>query len=694
MKALGVAVLVAVVALLGGTTTLRPATAAGEDDPDGLTLVELDPWVGADTTVTAVLRTGKMPAGATISPTLYDAVATRSAFELTTHGENLVAPIRHFDDLEVPATGGTTRLRFRVDDGSGTGDAAATDEPVTLTMPGTYPLVFTVLDADGVQTDRLVAYLVRLPTRPDEGDDGRHPLTVATQLRLQPRPTADADGHLTLTPEHEAAAEAFVTGVVGDERLDAPARRHLGYTISPALLDAAAGAGEPGLLADLAGATAEHQVQRQPWAPVSPGAWLTAPELTAELERSVEQGTTTLADHLAEPDPTLVDLPGWGPDVPPSALAWFADDGATAFLIAENDLEPLDPTVFPRTLAAPFLLETPTGPVPAAQIDSALSAHFDDPDPVLGANHLIADLAVIASDLPAIRRGVVVAPPPDWTPSAEFIGTYLDALDADPPPGSATVVVPGTAREIVTEVPDARAAGDTSVDGPVLTRRSSVGPLDTPVGLAGQVGRAGETVDSLAGMQPGGATEAETTIRWLRDRIALAAMPDVDATDRRRSFDAVTGFATAAAADIELSERQTITTTSSDASLPITIRRDADGPRRVSVHIDAPDRLEFPDGRTRNVDLDDTVTRLDLRVHADSPGDTLVRLTVTSPDGRLVSGTTELLVRSTAASGVGLVISFGSLAFLIIWWGRDILRARRRRRERHVPPADLIDIDG
>jgi HAMP domain-containing protein len=39
-----------------------------------------------------------------------------------------------------------------------------------------------------------------------------------------------------------------------------------------------------------------------------------------------------------------------------------------------------------------------------------------------------------------------------------------------------------------------------------------------------------------------------------------------------------------------------------------------------------------------------------------------------------------LTVRSTAASGVGVMISAGAALFLAVWWGRDI---RRRRRARH-----------
>lgn len=697
MRPLAVPVLAGLVLLVATLAGAPPAGAVGTDEEPGrstgLELIEMDPWVGADTTVTATVATGDGARAHTVTPTLYDAVSTRSAFELTTRGENLTVPLRQLDDLEVRRGTNRAELRFRVTDGTGGAEDPDRDQEVVLSQPGVYPLVFTTHDADGIQTDRLVTYLVRLPDRPDEGDNGTHPLTVATQLRLQPRPTADADGEPTTTAAAIGAADALISGVTGDDQLLQPARRGIGYAISPAFVDAARATGHPDLVDELAVITTGHPVQPQPWAPVSLGPWLATPGLAEQVARSTDQGVATLTEHLDEPDPTVADLVAWGGDLSEEALGWLADRGSAGFLIADEELEGLDPGTFPRTLAAPFLVDTSVGPRPAMALDSGLAEHFTTPDPALGANHLIADLAVIALDLPSIRRGVVVAPPPGWTPSAEMIGAYLDTLEAEPPRGSDALLVPDSVEALLDAVPAARAAGDTVGEGEPLTRQLVAHAATVPAGLAEQVRRSAELIESLAGMEPGGATESAVTTTRLEHQVALAAMPGVPAPERSERFTGIRDRITDTATDIGLSERQTITMTSQDASLPITIRRETDGPTRVTLHIDAPDRLSFPDGRNRTVDLDDPVTRFDLRVHADSPGDTLIRLTVTSPDSRLVAGTTDLMVRSTTASGVGLVISFGSLAFLVIWWGRDIVRTRRRRRAERIPPAELIDID-
>ena len=55
------------------------------------------------------------------------------------------------------------------------------------------------------------------------------------------------------------------------------------------------------------------------------------------------------------------------------------------------------------------------------------------------------------------------------------------------------------------------------------------------------------------------------------------------------------------------------------------------------------------------------------------------------PTAGSVIGQTRVTVRSTAFSGVGVVLSVGAGTFLALWWGRHILTARRgRRRPRHA----------
>ena len=84
--------------------------------------------------------------------------------------------------------------------------------------------------------------------------------------------------------------------------------------------------------------------------------------------------------------------------------------------------------------------------------------------------------------------------------------------------------------------------------------------------------------------------------------------------------------------------------------------------------------------RVRALDLARLNTTARFSVKARTSGDTGLNIVVVSPDGTLPIANTLLTVRSTAASGVGIVLSAGAALFLVVWWGRDFRRGRRARR--------------
>ncbi len=122
-----------------------------------------------------------------------------------------------------------------------------------------------------------------------------------------------------------------------------------------------------------------------------------------------------------------------------------------------------------------------------------------------------------------------------------------------------------------------------------------------------------------------------------------------------------------------------VTLTSRTGTVPLTITRGTEFPVTVQVRLEST-RLEFPDGETLTVPLAEQTTRLDLEVKTLSSGSFPLDIELVSPDGSLLVAETRYRVRSTAVSGVGLIISIGAGVFLAVWWGSHWHRARRSRR--------------
>ncbi len=69
---------------------------------------------------------------------------------------------------------------------------------------------------------------------------------------------------------------------------------------------------------------------------------------------------------------------------------------------------------------------------------------------------------------------------------------------------------------------------------------------------------------------------------------------------------------------------------------------------------------------------------MEIQLLARSSGDLPLRLVVSAPNGvPLQAG--DLTIRSTAISGVAVGLSFGAVAFLVVWWLRAIVQKRRRK---------------
>lgn len=647
----------AIVAAMGSFGAVAVAAAQPEAEAEGegtLSLASQTAEVPAGGTFEMLLDVDGIdePGAAEIAVTIYDAVTSRSQFRRTLEGRLLGRELRRRPAL--PLTGeaidGAGAVRVAVPLRGTGGDIGA--DTLALPRAGVYPVAVELVDAaTGVAIDGFTTHLVR------GRDDDAAPLAVAWLQPFAAEPVLRPDGTVELG---EGDAHDLVTTVGALRASDVP----LTVLPRPETLDALRTV-DPEIVADLAGSLERRGVVAGPYVEVDVAA-LVAAGLEEELAAQRTRGSQVVEATLEVP----VDGRTWVSDDPLDDDALRELTGITRLVVPEEALAPLDR---PLTLANPFLVEGPGGRhIETAAADAGLASHFGaGDDQVLAAHHLMADLAVLAYDAPGLDRGVVVRPPPEWDPSAEFLSTALAALGAD----STRVVRPVTLDELFDSVPTASTTGADLV----RTLDPTTGrPLALPVAALHQ---ARADVASFATM----AGPASPALALL-ERLLLVAVADALGEAERRAY--LDG------ARLALSQRLaqlhilggSFRLTSREAIIPLTVVNDLDIDVQVSLLLESDKLLVVGAGPagTGSTTIPLTVppgnTPVMVPVEARASGDFPLRVTLSSPDGRLEAASARFTVRSTFLSGVGIGLSVGAGLFLCIWWARNWRTARRDRR--------------
>ena len=166
----------------------------------------------------------------------------------------------------------------------------------------------------------------------------------------------------------------------------------------------------------------------------------------------------------------------------------------------------------------------------------------------------------------------------------------------------------------------------------------------------------------------------------LSSRLGTSIATRVDRDRRRRLIESVRQDVSAAFAEVTLAGQTDLNLTSRRGTLPLMVRNGNAFPVDVTVRIRS-ERLAFPQGDHFDVPVTEEVARVDVPVEALATGSVPTFVELLTPDGRIVLDSRQLNVRSTAVSGVGLALSLGALAVLVIWWVRTWRRARRPGEE-------------
>jgi hypothetical protein len=677
LVALVLALSVAIIPPAPGATPAATPAAAGDPaaapapKPRLITLAGQTPFTRPDESLQLALDLAGSADGLEVAVIVHRAVTSRTEFTQNLAGKGLGAVEGR---LARPATDlATNEAGQRVVDLGVQGPASATALPdPTRIVPGRsgiYPTEVELLRS-GTVVDRFVTPLVVVAA-------GLSPLTMAWVWRFDATPAHQPDGtirkaaekamgpagRLVRTAQTAAATDVHLTLAPTPETLRAWS------TLSDQENHQPSGPPPDGAAAGLTAlrtAAQSHQILRSPFVPIDMAGLLEA-DLPGEIDAEFGRGADDQQQALGSlpPEPATFLAPG---PLDNAALARLRQYGAERLVFPPEALQPREQRL---TTGHPFAVGSRGKPYPAAVTDPDLGRLLDgDEAPALRAARFLAGLSLVALEAPGESRGVVVVSPEEWDPPAQLLDAVLRGLKDNP------AVAPATLDEYFARVGPEQAGGRTVVRDVATGRPADPGDADTIRSLRRQ----------LAAW--GGVVEANSDWLDTADRTILLSRATVlrgdNRGDRKSAAEYLRGtdkLLKGITSKVRGPTDQRVTLTSRRASIPISLLNATGRPIQVRVRLDS-DQLRFLDGAERFVTLSSQNTTERFRVESRSTGAFPLEITITSPDGLLSINKTELTIRSTVVSGVGAVLTAGAGLFLLVWWGNDLRRSRRRRRGR------------
>jgi hypothetical protein len=564
-------------------------------------------------------------------------------------------------------------------------EAALTGDPfgpVQIGETGVFPVQIAVFDASGTpQGPSLTTFIVFAQHAESAG--AITPLAAAVILPFATPISVSPAGALT-GPSPAEATRLDQLATVLNEDSSVPAS----ILADPTTLDRLAG--DRTATGDLAGATSGRgpfEILPSTYSPVSVGD-LESAGLGAEVQPQLDAGAQTLRSTFGVgPDAST-----WAVDGPVdcTTISALSAHHVTQIVVPDSDLSPVA-NAFGLTFGGSTYLDCPNAQTPNAQMtvigaDTTLTADFTRiASPVLAANVLLAELAMIYTELPNINppRGVAVMPPPVWSASPDFVSTLLSGLEDNPVVSAVTasslfaaVKAPVGSRTL--SAPFATDAGYGSLQSAspaITTARGAIHDLQSVFGSSPQVGQLNK--DLLV-------AESETLTGGERP--------------------SVLGVISKATGQIlhtaSLPPATSITLTSTKGQIPITILAAGNLHPKVQLRLRS-QRLIFrpfapregtctvqTDAAEEVCDLSLTNQNTTLNVPVESRSSGVFPLDVYLYGGSKPLAHDQDTVRSTAVSSAAVILIVLALVALVLWWGRDL---RRGRRPKGMVPSPVAE---
>ena len=664
----------AVLVLLALPGSSQITGGAAGDQQGRLQLITVSDWVGPNATFHAEIDLREVPGAASVSFTLHQPVTDRVGLDRSITRTQLGATMLRGD-----ATISATEPRVAVIDIPVSDSWPAPDKGVVLNSSGVHPLVVSATGADGTDLTTLVTQLIRLPA----ATSTTPPLAVGLVVQQHETPSIALDGGTFLAPE---AADHLLESL---RTLDSfpsvalstmpSASTLIDLTLSRPEVDQAG-------FASLRPGPARQSIAST-YAPIALGSWL-ADDLGPEAQVQFAAGTDTLTRQLgAAPDHRVALL---DPSVDPAALQLLQTRGTGSVIIPSDQLLPAIDTTRTSAPTLGFDVRTTDGRrLHAIAADSGVSARLlaDPSDPVTSAHAAIAELALIRLATPGAARGLAVVVPGS-TPTAtlrNLLKAFAGRDGVDAGEAGSPLVSPVTLDDLFT-VTDVTTTYEAGVPVPVVQTFSSEEPAnlgDYPAALRS----ARRSIAGLLSMVPEAPYLAGSAVH------RSLASGDRSLTEDQRSGVVVSaeGAVRSITGEIIMTPEQVVTLTSHSGKVPLNIENRLQVPALVHVTLRSA-KLDFPEGEEFDQVLaPGTTTRVDAQVTTRATGTFPLDVSVVTADRTTAVTSARFTVRSTAVSGIGLLISIGAGLFLLVWWLRHFRTARRASKLVDSDPIDDPD---
>lgn len=685
-------------ALYEGPLGARPAGATSTV-PSAIALVSQTAWVRntSGMQLRVAVRSTLARSDLALQVTLYSQATERGYFEQSLSGNTDGFFVLSTTSLPLTTKGlmgsdGDASIDLPVAPPSVPGKAvkapsngALLDFPCTSQCAGVYPLQVTLEDtATATEADSFMTYLILAP------DGAASSLRFSMNIPLGSAPVMTAGGKPDL--QVLSADESEISELYSS--LMAAPSSAVSLALYPQLstaLASVAGSGTKEAAASRASlatlkklvALPNVEVTQQTYSAVDVAA-LARENLPEEAAAQFDAGRAAAAGELGVKTagrPYVAAAP-FGK----KALSLVSSGGATQIEVPSDGVGAV-PASWDYPVWAPFRVSGTS--VEADASDSYLESHLEQSssDPVLRANQMLADLAILYFvEQPPGNRGVSVLAPLAWHPTASFISTLLEGLSSSP------IVAPVTLTQLFNQVPvgsDEIPSG--YVKSPLASRQlTGRTPSAGSYLPAGPISTARSNLATLSSLMP----KDPGLVHRLELAVLVGETDGLTTATRSTYLDAPAAQLHAVAEAVSLPDRRTITITSLSARIPISISSRANTPLSVDLRLSScPPARAGLGCRAANLTFGKAVrsftlapgnSTTEVEVSARSSGDFPFYLELTTSTGVVLSSS-QLTLRSTAISGVAIGLTVAAGAFLLLWWARSALR--RRLRGKHMRRA-------